>query len=125
MFYGEAPGYEIVPFAQFTSAYFQDMLAMHAQAEAQNYQGDKLDDLSGHMKRITNVEEVDSWLSDHSVMDLHPDETSADAYNEWSLLRMIVVLMTREYNFVTYYSELDKDDGHHGLQYAPLLWERK
>jgi hypothetical protein len=125
MFYGEAPGYEIVPFAQFTSAYFQDMLAMHAQAEAQNYQGDKLDDLSGHMKRITNVEEVDSWLSDHSVMDLHPDETSADAYNEWSLLRMIVVLMTREYNFVTYYSELYKDDGRHGLQYQALLWERK
>jgi len=26
---------------------------------------------------------------------------------------------------VTYYSELDKDDRHHGLQYAPLLWERK
>ena len=37
----------------------------------------------------------------------------------------VAVLMTREYNFVTYYSELDKDDRHHGLQYAPLLWERK
>jgi len=98
---------------------------MHAQSGAQAYQGDKLDDLSSHMERITNVEEVNSWLSDDSVMDLHPDETSAATYNDWSLLRMIVVLMTREYNFVTYYSELYKDNGHHGLQYQALLWERK
>ena len=77
------------------------------------------------VKRITSVEEVDNWLSDDSVVDFHPTETSAAVYNDWSLLRMIVVLMTREYNFVTYYSELDKDDRHDGLQYAPLLWERK
>ena len=58
-------------------------------------------------------------------MDLHPDETSAAEYNDWSLLRMIVVLMTREYNFVTYYSDIHTDDGLHTMMYQTLLWERK
>ena len=38
---------------------------------------------------------------------------------------MIVVLMTREYNFVTYYSDIHTDDGLHTMMYQTLLWERK
>ena len=34
--------------------------------------------------------------------------------------------MTREYNFLYFYSELDiLADGMYTMQYAPLLWERK
>ena len=37
---------------------------------------------------------------------------------------MIMVLMTREYNFLTYCGDLDQDDGRCGLQYHAMLWER-
>ena len=52
-------------------------------------------------ERLTCPADVDKWLEDDAVLDLHPEFAKPGDFPLWSMLRVQLRLMTSEFNFLT------------------------
>ena len=133
MFYGEHPSFPIVPFAQFTTSLMLRLMGLMQRKitayrfEPTNASPATFGILEHGFQRMTCPEDIDLWIGDWTVNGVleSPEDHSPADFALWNLLRMQLCLMTKEYNFLTFFMDHDEMDDLHALMLRALLWERK
>ena len=120
MLYGEEKGFEIVPVAQITSELMLALMAMQERSISAHLEAGPF---SAQAERLTTPTDVEKWLAQPAVCDERGDEPGDCAL--WSVLRVQLRLLTKQYTFLTFHIVHDENDGLGTLMLSPLLWERK